>query len=214
VSGAASPAAASGGRRSVETLVSYLEMTAPPARPARPAPRSDLEIRLARQPTVSFYRYLYAAVGAPWTWTVRRCLSDAELQAILSDPRVEVNVLWVGGVPAGYAELDRRTPPDIELAYFGLMPEFIGQGLGGYLLDWAIHHAWRVRPRRLWLHTCDLDHPSALDVYQRGGFRIYHRRASTQELPPDVALPRNSRASAPDRSGPPPNDPSCRSTED
>jgi GNAT superfamily N-acetyltransferase len=199
VSGAASPAAASGGRRSVETLVTYLEMTAPPARPTRPAPRSDLEIRLARQPTVSFYRYLYAAVGEPWTWTVRRCLSDAELQAILSDPRVEVNVLWVGGVPAGYAELDRRKPPEIELASFGLLPEFIGQGLGGYLLDWAIHHAWRMRPRRLWLHTCDLDHPRALDVYQGGGFRIYHRRASTQELPPDFALPRRSPASAPDR---------------
>ena len=144
MSGAASPVAASGARRRIETLVTYLEMRAPPARPPRPAPRSDLEIRRARRPTVSFYRYLYAAVGEPWTWTVRRCFSDAELQAILCDPRVEVNVLWVGGVPAGYAELDRRAPPDIELAYFGLMPEFIGQGLGGYLLDWAIHHAWRI----------------------------------------------------------------------
>jgi GNAT superfamily N-acetyltransferase len=201
VSGAASPAAASGARRRIETLVTYLEMRAPPARPPRPAPRFDLEIRLARRPTVSFYRYLYAAVGEPWTWTVRRCLSDAELQAILCDPRVEVNVLWVGGVPAGYAELDRRAPPDIELAYFGLMPEFIGQGLGGYLLDWAIHHAWRMRPRRLWLHTCDLDHPSALDVYRHSGFRIYHRRTSTQELPPDVALPSSSSASGPGREG-------------
>jgi GNAT superfamily N-acetyltransferase len=201
VSGAASPVAASGARRRIETLVTYLEMRAPPARPPRPAPRFGLEIRLARRPTVSFYRYLYAAVGEPWTWTVRRCLSDAALQAILCDPRVEVNVLWVGGVPAGYAELDRRAPPDIELAYFGLIPEFIGQGLGGYLLDWAIHHAWRMRPRRLWLHTCDLDHPSALDVYQHSGFRIYHRRTSTQELPPDVALPPSSSASGPGRDG-------------
>ena len=118
-------------------------MTAPPATPPRPAPRPGLEVRVARRPSVAFYRFLYAAVGEPWTWTVRRCLSDAELAAILADPRVEVNVLWADGVPAGYAELDRRAPPDVELAYFGLMPEFIGQGLGGYLLDWAIHHAWR-----------------------------------------------------------------------
>jgi GNAT superfamily N-acetyltransferase len=212
MSGAASPAAASGARRSVETRVTYLEMTAPPARPARPAPRSDLEIRLAQRPTVSFYRYLYAAVGEPWTWTVRRCLSDVELHAILSDPKVEVNVLWVGGVPGGYVELDRRSPPDIEVAYFGLMPEFIGQGLGRYMLDWAIHHAWRMRPRRLWLHTCDLDHPRALDLYRGAGFRIYHGRASTQELPPDFALPRRSPASARERGGRPlqqaPNDPS------
>jgi GNAT superfamily N-acetyltransferase len=115
---------------------------------------------------------------------VRRWLSDAELAAILNDQRVEVNVLWAEGVPAGYAELDRRAPPDIELAYFGLMPEFIGQGLGTYLLDWAIHHAWRARPRRLWLHTCDLDHPRALDFYQQLGFRIYDRRTSAQQLPP------------------------------
>ena len=93
----------------------------------------------------------------------------------------------MAGVPAGYAELDRRAPPDIEIGYFGLMPEFIGQGLGGYLLDWAIHHAWRMQPRRLWLHTCDLDHPGALG-YQRSGFRIYDRRTSTQELPPDMGV--------------------------
>ena len=189
VSGAASPAAEPGARRTVATLVTCLEMTAPPPRTARRAPRPDLEIRRARSPTVSFYRYLYAAVGEPWTWTVRRCLSDAELAAILGDPRVEVNVLWVGGVPAGYAELDRRAPPDIELAYFGLIPEFIGQGMGGYLLDWAIHHAWRMRPRRLWVHTCDLDHPAALGFYQRFGIRIYDRRMSTQELPPEFPLP-------------------------
>ena len=175
--------------RHVETLVTYLEMTAPPALPQRPAPRPDLEIRRARRPTVSFYRYLYAAVGEPWTWTVRRSLSDAELAAILDDRRVEVNVLWVGGVPAGYAELDRRAPPDIELAYLGLLPEFIGQGLGAYLLDWAIHHAWRSRPRRLWLHTCDLDHPRALDFYQQQGFRIYDRRVTRADLPPGVPPP-------------------------
>jgi GNAT superfamily N-acetyltransferase len=186
---ARAPAPASGAKRSIETLVTFLELTAPPRRPARLAPRPDLEIRRARSPTVSFYRYLYAAVGEPWTWTVRRCLSDAELAAILSDPGVEVNVLWAAAVPAGYAELDRRAPPDVELAYFGLMPEFIGQGLGGYLLDWAIRHAWRTRPRRLWVHTCDLDHPRALEVYQRAGFRIYDRKTSTQELPAEFPPP-------------------------
>jgi GNAT superfamily N-acetyltransferase len=185
----ADPAACPGDTRSIETVVTYLEMTAPPAQPPRPAPRQGLEIRRARRPTVSFYRYLYAAVGEPWTWTVRRWLSDAALAAILADQRVEVNVLWAGGVPAGYAELDRRAPPDIELAYFGLTPEFIGQGLGAYLLDWAIHHAWRSRPRRLWLHTCDLDPPRALGFYQQLGFRIYDRRIARADLPPGVPAP-------------------------
>ena len=185
----ADPGVRPDGSRSIETVVTYLEMNAAPAQPPQPVSRQGLEIRRARPPTVSFYRYLYAAVGEPWTWTVRRWLSDGELAAVLNDPRVEVNVLWVEGVPAGYAELDRRAPPDIELAYFGLMPEFIGQGLGGYLLDWAIHHAWRARPRRLWLHTCDLDHPRALGFYQSQGFRIYDRRITQADLPPGMPEP-------------------------
>jgi GNAT superfamily N-acetyltransferase len=180
---------AAGGGRTITTVVTYLEMTAAPAGPARPPPCPGVEVRRMGQPSVAFYRFLYLAVGEMWTWFVRRAISDEELLLVLRDPRVEVNVLWLEGTPAGYAELDRRAAPDIELAYFGLMPEFIGRGLGGYLLDWAIRHAWRDRPRRLWLHTCDLDHPRALGFYQRLGFRIYDRRTTAAELPPGVALP-------------------------
>ena len=174
---------------SIPTLVTYLEMTEPPtAAPLRP-PLAGIEVRVAREPTVSFYRYLYDAIGREWTWVTRRLLSDAELGRTLADPAVEVNVMWVAGVPAGYAELDRRQPPDIELAYFGLLPEFIGRGLGRWLLDWTIHHAWRARPRRFWVHTCDLDHPRALAVYQKSGFRLYDERLEQLDLPEGVAAP-------------------------
>ena len=167
----------------VETLVTYLEMTAPPGGPATRPPRPAVEIRRAVRPTTSFYRYLYDAVGGPWTWTERRLMSDEGLAAIVRDPRVEVLVLWVDGVPAGYAELDRRAPPDIELAYFGLIPEFIGQGLGRFLLDHAVRRAWSCEPGRLWVHTCDLDHPRALGVYEKCGFRVYDRRMGRVTLP-------------------------------
>jgi GNAT superfamily N-acetyltransferase len=160
----------------VQTLVSYLEMTEPPVGPPLPPPRTGLEVRRAIAPTLSFYRYLYDAIGADWTWYERKKLDDAQLAAILHDPKAEVNVLWVRGVPAGLAELDGRDPPDIELAYFGMLPEFIGQGLGRWLLVWAIHHAWRAQPRRFWVHTCDLDHPRALPLYQKAGFRLYDQQ--------------------------------------
>jgi GNAT superfamily N-acetyltransferase len=129
---------------------------------------------------------------------VRRLLPDEELERILADPAVEVNVMWVAGVPAGYAELDRRRPPEVELAYFGLLPEFIGRGLGRWLLDWTVHHAWRRRPRRLWVHTCDLDHPRALAVYQNAGFRVYDERTEQLELPEGVAAPART-GEGPDR---------------
>jgi GNAT superfamily N-acetyltransferase len=174
---------ASAGEGQIETLVTFLEMTEPPRRAPLPPPSAGIEVRRALRPTVSFYRYLYDAIGKDWTWYERKLLGDAELAAIIHDPGVEVNVLWFDGVPAGLAELDRRDLPDVELAYFGIVPEFIGQGLGRFLLDWAIHHAWRARPRRFWVHTCDLDHPRALEVYQKAGFRIYDRQTALATPP-------------------------------
>jgi GNAT superfamily N-acetyltransferase len=188
------PSAADAREPYVETLVTYLEMTAPPATPLRSAPRAGLEVRLARRSTVSFYRYLYGTIGADWTWVVRRLLADGELRQILDDPAVEVNVLWVDGVPAGLAELDHREAPDVELAYFGLLPEFIGQGLGSWLLDWTIRHAWRARPRRLWVHTCDLDHPRAVGVYRKSGFRLYDQRIERLQLPDGMRPPERPRS--------------------
>jgi GNAT superfamily N-acetyltransferase len=164
----------------VDCTVFYLEMTSRPARPPAPPPRTGLEIRRAMAPTLSFYRYHYQAIGHDWTWTMRRLLDDDALRAILHDPRIEVNVLWVDGVPAGLAELDRRQPSTIELGYFGLLPEFIGQGLGRLLLDWAIDRAWMATPSRFWVHTCDLDHPNALSVYQKAGFRLYDRHPARE----------------------------------
>jgi GNAT superfamily N-acetyltransferase len=167
------------------TIVSYLEMRRAPTQAPVAAPRADLSVVQARKPTTSFYRFLYDRVGAPWLWTDRRRLSDAELRLILDDDRVEVWVLYAGGVPAGYVELDRRLPPEIELAYFGLMPEFIGAKLGPYLLDWSIRQAWTYQPDRFWVHTQTLDHPRALPLYQQLGFVKYKE----EPLIIDVQLP-------------------------
>ena len=128
----------------LEVTTTYLEMDHWPRKPRHPAPgQHSLALLRAEKPPLHFYRYLYDAIGRDWTWVARRLLSDRELDRILADPAVEVNVLWVAGVPAGYAELDRRQALEVELAYFGLLPEFIGRGLGRWLLDWTVHHAWR-----------------------------------------------------------------------
>jgi len=160
----------------MDVTVTYLEMMQLPAQQSAQPPRADLTVMHAVKPTVSFYRYLYTTVGAPWNWVDRGKLSDEQLAAIIQHPEVDVYVLYAGGVPAGYAELDRRESPDIELAYFGIMPEFIGRKLGPYLLGWSIEKALSYSPRRYWLHTCTLDHPKALATYQRAGFEIYDRK--------------------------------------
>ena len=121
--------------------VSYLEMFTHPQRVV-PPPRAGLAVVHARKPTVAYYRFLYEGVGRDYGWPRCKKLSDADLAALLNDPRIEVHVLMAEGVPAGFAELDRRTAGEIELVQFGLMPEFIGQGLGRYFLRWAIDRAW------------------------------------------------------------------------
>lgn len=152
--------------------VTYIEMFALPTHTV-PAPRPGLLALHARMPTVGYYRFLYDAVGSPWQWVSRKKKSDDELKQIIHDPSVELHVLHVEGVPAGFVELDRRFAEEVEIGQFGLVPEFIGQGLGRYFLRWAVECAWRTAPKRVWLHTCDKDHPRALPNYLAAGFAVY-----------------------------------------
>jgi GNAT superfamily N-acetyltransferase len=163
----------------VKITTFYLQMLAQP-QPIVPPPREELAVVRAKKPTVAFYRFLYDAVGRDYDLTSRKKLSDAELAALLNDPRLEVHVLMADGVPAGFAELDRRTEGEIELVQFGLMPEFIGQGLGRYFLQWTIDKAWSYRPRRFWLHTCTKDYPAALPNFLKAGFAIYKEEIKDQ----------------------------------
>jgi GNAT superfamily N-acetyltransferase len=167
----------------LEVTITYLEMRAPAPRRDTPLPARKLALLRAEAMPVHFYRYLYERVGEPWLWYERRALDDAALAAIIHDPRVEIHVLYADGSPAGFSELDRREGKEIELAYLGIMPELIGQGLGRYLLEWTIDTAWRHAPERLWVHTCNLDHPRALQRYQRAGFVPYRQETTIIDDP-------------------------------
>lgn len=173
----------------VESNVTYLEMRARPDRPPVLG-QGGIEVHRAVQPTVSFYRYLYETIGADWTWSGRRLMGDAALAVEIEDPELEVNVLWVKGVPAGLIELDHRSSPEIKLSYFGLIPDFVGRGFGKIALDWMVDRAWSLRPSRLWLHTCDLDHPNAPDVYKKAGFIVYDRGTEREAILHDMPPPR------------------------
>ena len=165
----------------VDVVVYYLEMRAP-SHQSVPAPREGLTILHVRKPSVPYYRFLYNAVGKDYHWLSRRKLSDTELASVIQDPRNELHVLHVDGSPAGFAELDRRQAEEIELVQFGLMAEFIGQGLGKWFLQWTIDRAWSYQSRRFWLHTCTLDHPAALPLYKKAEFVEFKEQAICREL--------------------------------
>jgi GNAT superfamily N-acetyltransferase len=165
----------------VDVTVYYLEMRAPSTRVV-PAPRDGLSVIHARTPSIGYYRFLYDAVGKPHHWLTRRKMSDEALATLIHNPLDELHVLHVDGSPAGFAELDRRQPGQIELVQFGLMPDFIGQGLGKWFLQWTVDKAWSYQPDRVWLHTCSLDHEAAVPNYLQAGFVEYRRESIRREL--------------------------------
>jgi len=176
----------------IDDTVTYLEMFERPAARVIAAPLGKLALMRAENCTVSFYRYLYETVGTPWLWYERRQWSDAALAAELGKATTEIFVLYVGGVPAGYFELDAADARQTELSYFGLAPDFIGRRLGPFLLNAAIEQAWSRPLERLWVHTCTFDHPRALPLYQRAGFVVYARRPVSFDDPRESGiLPRS-----------------------
>ena len=172
----------------LEDVITYLEMLDRPTGKRVPAPLEKLALMRAEDCTVSFYRYLYDTVGGPWLWFERRLVDDAALAALIAKPTIEVFVLYVRGVPAGFFELDTAAPRETKLCYFGLIPDFIGRRLGPYLLQAAIDQAWSRPLDRFWLHTSTFDHPKALATYQRAGFAVYARRRVSFDDPRDLGI--------------------------
>src|SRR5512134_2882202 len=154
----------------IEVERTYLEMRSPEELKASPAPPEDVRIEEATACTASFYRYLYAEVGRDYRWTDRLAWTDEQIRAHLSTPGVSVHVAYVHGTPAGYYELTLHPDGSCEVTYFGLLPEFLGRGLGRFLLTRATQDAWARGASRVWLHTCTLDGPAALPNYLARGF--------------------------------------------
>lgn len=175
---------------SISVTTYYLEMKSPDElRPSRTT-QSDVVFVRVERPMPELNRFFYTAVGGDWYWTDRLPWTYQRWLDYVQRPELETWMLTVAGVPAGYVELEWQAAGDVEIVYFGLLPPFIGQGLGGHLLTAAVERAWQRGAQRVWLHTCTLDHPNALAHYQARGFRLYHQEtAPDRELPPEPTGP-------------------------
>ena len=158
-------------------------MTSPPQLPPSRGP--ECSIQRVESPDLDCYRRLYRSVGEQWLWFGRLRMRDEQLSALIHNPGIEIYALSVDGAGKGLAELDRRVLPEIEIAYFGVTPDVIGQGMGSQLMRHTLEQAWSHKPRRVHLHTCTLDHPNALQFYLKWGFRAWKRAV---EVAPDPRL--------------------------
>ena len=167
-----------------------LEMRDPTdLKPAVP-PSTPVAIERAEVPQPELNRFLYTAVGGDWYWLGRLPWTYERWMAWLDRPEVETWVARCAGSPAGYFELERQDGGDVEIAYFGLLPQYIGRGIGGHLLTSTIQRAWALDgARRVWVHTCSLDHPSALANYQARGLEVFEVETEAHVLPDESPGP-------------------------
>ncbi|MBM3275703.1 MAG: GNAT family N-acetyltransferase [Candidatus Sericytochromatia bacterium] len=172
--------------RDFDLEVTYLELAKTDFRP-KWTTREDVSFSHMPLPMPEVNRFFYMAVGGPWFWTDRRPWTLARWQDQLADSvRIETWILSVGGVPAGYVELERRDPTTVEIDYLGLLPGFIGKGVGAHLLSSAAKRAFEMGAERVLLNTCNLDHPAALANYTARGFKPVRTESRKKQIP-DVA---------------------------
>ncbi|UTA48782.1 GNAT family N-acetyltransferase [Simiduia sp. 21SJ11W-1] len=166
----------------------YLELLTPNPHVLAPFNHESAKLQELSPPQPEVNRRMYLEVGGPWQWQDKAQwplarwrayvagLGEAELPAKVPIEEIITVVLSLSGRAAGYFELSLRGA-DTEIRYFGLCPWAVGQGLGRPLLSAAITRGWQTGAQRLWVHTCELDHPAALPNYQKCGFNLYQTQA-------------------------------------
>jgi GNAT superfamily N-acetyltransferase len=163
-------------------IATYLEMRALPQRQLA-AFEQDLSLTPVGDMTTATYRSHFKAVGGNLLWFSRLLMTDEKLGSVLANPAIQSFVFERSGNMLGLLELNFEDPKNCELAFFGLVPNAVGNGLGRILMDEALRRAFAKPIERLWLHTCTLDHPAALPFYLRSGFTPYARMVEIHDDP-------------------------------
>ena len=140
-----------------------------------------IQLERWKNPDADQYLKLYLEVGKEWGWTGRLLKSRVELTEVLNSESNEVWLFKFENEVAGFFELF-RSEQETEIVYLGLKHIWIGKGLGQKLIKAAIFKAGR-NGEKVWLHTCDRDHASALAAYQKAGFKIEKETVSLEYYP-------------------------------
>ena len=121
-------------------------------------------------------KFFYKNIGKSHHWVDRLVWGEKQWQDYVSDKKVKTYVLKDKDELAGYFELILHTDKnEVEIAYLGLLEEYQNKKLGSYLLCNAIKKSFSEKPKRVWVHTCSLDHKNALSNYISRGMKIFKK---------------------------------------
>jgi ribosomal protein S18 acetylase RimI-like enzyme len=149
--------------------------------PEAPILGGSINIKRWENPLVEEYLKIYEEVGNAWGWTGRLLKSRDELAEILQSANNEVWLFQKDNQIAGFFELV-RSKGETEIVYLGLKPEWIGNGLGQKLIQASVYIGGQ-NGHKVWLHTCERDHPTALQAYLKAGFNIEKELVSVEYYP-------------------------------
>jgi len=140
----------------------------------------DYSIELINSADFQINKFFYKNVGKNHHWVDRLVWTEKQWQKYTSDEKVKTFVLKKGENLAGYFELIfHLSEKEVEIAYLGLLEEYHNKKLGSYLLSSAIKKSFLENPKRVWVHTCSLDHKNALLNYIARGMRIFKKETIT-----------------------------------
>jgi GNAT superfamily N-acetyltransferase len=159
---------------SEEILRKYLEIKSPDDLNEVLAPNSDYSLNLVDKKDFQLNKFFYKQIGKNYQWTDRLIWTNQNWISYTSKKNLSTFVLNNNENIVGYFELIfYKDKKEVEIAYFGILEEYIGKKLGGFLLSEAIKQSFLLDIKRIWVHTCSLDHQNALQNYLSRGMKIF-----------------------------------------
>ena len=137
-------------------------------------PSNDYYLILQDPVNFQLNKFLYKKIGYKHKWVDRLIWSDQQWINYVSSDNVKTYILKYKNDLVGFFELiHHRDKKEVELAYLGVLEEYQNNQLGSYLLSEAIKESFKNKIKRVWAHTCTLDHKNALNNYITRGMKIF-----------------------------------------
>ena len=155
-------------------LRNYLELKSIEGFKEVKKPLKSCSIELVEPKDFQLNKFFYKKIGKNCQWIDRLVWTDFDWSKYISDVKLSTHILKEKDEIAGYFELlYNQNSKESEIAYFGILEEYFGKKLGGYLLSEAIKVSFALGSQRIWVHTCSLDHKNALNNYLSRGMKIF-----------------------------------------
>tara|TARA_B100000945_G_scaffold65170_1_gene48693 strand:+ start:33 stop:536 length:504 start_codon:yes stop_codon:yes gene_type:complete len=149
----------------------YLEINSIEELKTKEIPSDNFFLKEADKDKFDLNKFFYKQIGKKHEWIDRLIWQDKNWMDYTSDKNLKTFVLQNNNDLIGYFELIFNGN-DCEIAYFGILEEYIGKGYGGFLLSEALRIGFK-NSKRIWVHTCSLDHPNAIENYKSRGMKIF-----------------------------------------